>query len=220
MNTHDDNFQKFLSLEEEKRERIINAAMHEFLGGYKKASTDVIVKEAGISKGMLFHYFGTKERLYNFLIDYATNIMQKEYFDLINVLHKDILDSVWQLSLLKRDLSLHFPDIFDFLTSAYVDTTAKSEGLKDTLTRVYEMRAKILEEVYAHADYSLFRDDVDPKLVMQIITWTLQGYAQSKLETATGENLGSTSRENYDIYLNELQEISNMLRKCFYKPKI
>ena len=48
--------EKFLKLDDEKRDRILNAAMKEFRYGYVKASTDIIVKEAGISKGLLFHY--------------------------------------------------------------------------------------------------------------------------------------------------------------------
>lgn len=53
---------KFLELDKLKQDRIINAAMKEFaLKGYKNASTNEIVKEAGISKGLLFHYFTNKK---------------------------------------------------------------------------------------------------------------------------------------------------------------
>lgn len=60
-------FAKFLSLDKEKQDRIINAAMKEFAQkGYDKASTNEMVKEAGISKGLLFHYFQNKKQLYFF----------------------------------------------------------------------------------------------------------------------------------------------------------
>jgi len=212
-----ENFQKFLDLPEEKRERIINAAMKEFLAGYKKASTDNIVREAGISKGLLFHYFSTKERLYSFLVDYSIDVVQQEYLDLINVIQSDILESIWQLSLLKQDLSTHFPDIFDFITSAYVDTSAKNESVAANLAKFNTIHAKITADVYAHADVSLFRDDIDPALAMQVISWALQGYGQSKTGIAPAESLGKTARESYELFLEEFQQILNMLRKCFYK---
>jgi AcrR family transcriptional regulator len=212
-----ENFQKFLALPEEKRERIINAAMKEFLTGYKKASTDNIVREAGISKGLLFHYFGTKERLYNFLCDYSVDIMQREYIGLINIEQPDILESIWQLSLLKRDMSVHFPSIFDFLVSVFVDAHVKSEETIANLKKFHATRAKIMDQVYAHANTSLFREDLDPNMVMQIITWTLDGYGRSKTSMATPENLGEATRENYDMFLEEFQEILNTLRKCLYK---
>ena len=51
---------------------MINAALKVFAkNGYKHASTDDIVKEAGISKGLLFHYFVSKMGLYSFLLDYS-----------------------------------------------------------------------------------------------------------------------------------------------------
>ncbi|MCL1787296.1 MAG: TetR/AcrR family transcriptional regulator [Defluviitaleaceae bacterium] len=212
-----ENFQKFLALPEEKRERILNAAMKEFLGGYKKASTDNIVREAGISKGILFHYFGTKERLYNFLIDYAIGIMKREYIDLIDIIQPDILESLWQLSLLKRELSIHYPAIFDFMTGAFVDETAKSEGTLLNLARFKDEQTAIMARVYAQADMSLFREDINPKTAMEIITWTLYGYGQSKMDIAPGESIGKAARENYDVFLTEFEEILNTLRKCFYK---
>ena len=212
-----ENFQKFLALPEEKRERIINAAMKEFLAGYKNASTDNIVREAGISKGLLFHYFGTKEQLYNFLIDSAMEIMNREYFDLINILQPDILESVWQLSLLKQELFVRYPNIFDFMTSVYADAAAKNEGTAGNLARFQAVQAKIMQDVYIHADYTLFRDDIDPQMAVKIITWVLQGYGQSKMAIAPGESLGQASRENYDSFLEEVQQILDTLRICFYK---
>ena len=60
-----------MSLSEEKQQRILNAALKEFAQkGYKNASTNQIVKEADISKGLLFHYFKNKKQLFLFLYDY------------------------------------------------------------------------------------------------------------------------------------------------------
>ena len=82
MKEHD--YEKFHAQDEEKQERIINAAMKEFLSGFKAAATDTIVREAGISKGLLFHYFGTKENLYNYLISHAVKTIKTEFLSLIN----------------------------------------------------------------------------------------------------------------------------------------
>jgi len=71
---------RFSSLEFEKRQRIINAALKEFArNGYEKASTNVIAKEAEISKGSLFNYFSSKKELYLFLFDCVTEIINKIY---------------------------------------------------------------------------------------------------------------------------------------------
>ena len=61
---------KFFDLKKDKQDRMINAALKVFaLNGYKHASTDDIVKEAGISKGLLFHYFGSKAGVYEFIYE-------------------------------------------------------------------------------------------------------------------------------------------------------
>ena len=209
--------EKFLALEEEKRERIITAAMKEFLAGYKHASTDNIVREAGISKGLLFYYFGTKERLYLYLVEHLVKIFQEEFLDLLNVHQPDILDSVWQMSLLKRDLSAKYPVIFDFMTSAYLDPDVKDGAAKELLSKALERRIKIMTEVYNCADYSLFRDDIDPEKAVMLINWALQGYAESTAADASLKMPSGTIRENYDQYLQEFKAYLDILRKCFYK---
>jgi len=213
-----DDYQKFLALEPEKRERIINAAMTEFLHGFKKASTDNIVREAGISKGLLFHYFGTKERLHHFLIDYAINTVKQEYLDLINVRQPDILDSIWQSSLLKKDLSVRFPSIFDFLTNTFVEAKTGGNTAHGNLERFLQMSDAIMAEIYAHADVSLFRDDINKETAMNIIGWTMSGYSHAKV-IENNVNPGAHARENYDKYLEEFETILGVLRQCFYKPK-
>ena len=216
-NKKDEDFSKFLALEVAKKERILNAAMKEFTAGYKNASTDNIVREAGISKGLLYHYFGTKGRLYDFLVDYAINTMQHEYIDLANVMQPDILESVWQLSLLKQELSLRYPAIFDFIANAYVDSTAPDSGIR--LSRFKAIHANIMQQVYEHADYSLLREDIDAKKAIDIILWTLEGFAHTTAATESGENMGTNPRDNYDEYLTEFQKIIDILRQCFYRQK-
>ena len=70
---------KFFDLKKEKQDRMINAALKVFAGnGYEHASTDEIVKEAGISKGLLFHYFISKIGLYTFVYDYSVKYLLLE----------------------------------------------------------------------------------------------------------------------------------------------
>ena len=77
---------KFFNLDEEKQTRIINAGLKEFaLNGYDGAKTDNIVQEAGISKGLLFHYFGTKKDFYLFLFEYTVDLCKNRYLDEINM---------------------------------------------------------------------------------------------------------------------------------------
>lgn len=57
--------EKFQLLSEEKQGSIVAAGINEFSQkSYADASTDAIVHSCGISKGLLFHYFGSKKNFY------------------------------------------------------------------------------------------------------------------------------------------------------------
>lgn len=72
--------EKFFDLKRDKQDRIIGAAMKHFaISGYVHASTDDMVKDAHISKGLLFHYFISKKNLYEFLYDYSVRFIKMEF---------------------------------------------------------------------------------------------------------------------------------------------
>lgn len=63
---------KFWDLNKSKQDNMIGSAVKVFaLNGFSHASTDEIVAEASVSKGLLFHYFYSKAGLYSFLIEYC-----------------------------------------------------------------------------------------------------------------------------------------------------
>lgn len=58
----------FLQLQPGKRSRVLEAAIEEFAEkGYARASMNLVVERAGISKGALFKYFGSKGGLFAFV---------------------------------------------------------------------------------------------------------------------------------------------------------
>ena len=75
----------FLRLNEEKRNKLINAGFNEFsLYNFNDASINRIIKEAGISRGSFYMYFEDKKDLYFYLLE--------EYLDvLVNNMKKDLV---------------------------------------------------------------------------------------------------------------------------------
>jgi len=62
--------QTFFNLPEEKREKIVNAAVDEFADyGLENASTNRIVENSGISKGSFYQYFEDKMDVFQYLMD-------------------------------------------------------------------------------------------------------------------------------------------------------
>ena len=203
--------QKFMSLDPAKRDRILNSAMKEFRYGFNKASTDTIAREAGISKGLLYHYFDTKEDLYTFLVSYAADLVQKDYFDMMDLGQRDVLEGFWQACLLKRDITENYPLIYDFVNGIYA---YKSDIPNLEILQMYEKSQKTIEEdIFTRCDPQLFRDDVDPKKAIAIISWTMNGFFEAFKAGVLVEN------QDYDQFLEELRSFLDILRLCFYKKQ-
>ncbi|MCL6515306.1 TetR/AcrR family transcriptional regulator [Alicyclobacillus sp.] len=63
---------QYFNLSSEKQETIVHAGLREFAQyGYDGASTNRIVEEAGISKGVLFKYFADKENFFLYIVERA-----------------------------------------------------------------------------------------------------------------------------------------------------
>jgi AcrR family transcriptional regulator len=206
-------FEKLLNLDQERREEIINAALKEFAAkGFDDASTNVIAKEAGISKSLMFHYVYNKKDFFLFLYDYCLEIIKKEYFDLIDLDEKDIFERLRNTYMLKVKVLKKYPWIFDF-TKAVVFTD--SEAVKKEL----DERRKNLDEYsllnfYGDIDISKFRDNLDAEKSKQLIYWAIGGYANQILEEMrTDENYVV----DYEKIGMEFNGYLNELRKSFYK---
>ena len=101
---------KFFDLKKEKQDRMINAALKVFaLQGYRHASTDDIVREAAISKGLLFHYFGSKLGVYQFIYDYSVRYMNLELRSTVDPAERELFALMKQIELAKMHALRGYP---------------------------------------------------------------------------------------------------------------
>ena len=62
----------FEKLPDEKKELIVSTGIREFSSrSYREVSTDELTRSCGISKGILFHYFGSKKNFYLYCLECA-----------------------------------------------------------------------------------------------------------------------------------------------------
>lgn len=206
-------FSKFLSLDPERRNIILNAALKEFAGkGFDDASTNVIARESGISKPLMFHYVNNKKDFFLFLYDYCLDILGREYFDRIDLNEKDIFERLRQTCLLKIQVMQKYPWIFDFVRVAVF---TDSEVVKDDLVKRRKMvEASSFERFYGDIDTSRFRSELDMEKAKQLIFWAVGGYAGEILEQFKSLDVSEFDfekiRTEFDGYLSEL-------RKTYYK---
>ena len=109
--------EKFFKLRAEKQEHIINAALTVFgRNGYKKASIADIAGEAGIAKGMVTYYFGSKKNLYLYLSQLCGRLLIQEVGGGIKQDVSDFFDRIKTAADIKIGLMKKHPAIISFLT--------------------------------------------------------------------------------------------------------
>ena len=205
-------YSKFLNLQSEKQEEIINAAIMEFVqSGFERASTNEIVKRANISKGSLFNYFNSKKDLYIYLIEYSVQIIEG-IVEQIDLNETDIFKRIENIGLKKLHIQQKFPQVFDFLLSATEEEAAEvKEMIKQKVNPIYEKSTK---KMYDQIDYSKFREGLDIEKAIEILNWTMFGLGEKGLKQInTFENIS----EFGDQYLKAWKSYSEILKYSFYK---
>jgi AcrR family transcriptional regulator len=203
----------FMNLETKKRERIINTGLSEFAQkGYRYASTNQITNKAGIAKGMLFHYFGSKKGMYLFLCDYSVNIIVNEYYQKFDMNERDIIRRLLMAAQIKFEILKKHPDMYGFMLKMITE---------DSLEVIDEIsdKSKILSDeghrkINENMDTSLFKDGINSEVAADIITWTIQGFSNLLLERLKSNPADEVDYQKisteYDIYIG-------LLKMAFYK---
>lgn len=203
---------KLLNLEFPRRNAILNAALKEFaLRGFDNASTNVIAKEAGISKALMFHYINSKQELFTLVYDYFAELLDKEYFTKIDFSEKDIFARLRQSYLLQIDLIKQYPWIFEFNKLSIV--TNSDEINKELEKRADKKHSSCDRQIFDMIDVSKFRVGLNIDKCKQIIFWSNIGFTNQILEYI--RNL-QNSNLDYKYIITTLDEYFDELRKIFY----
>lgn len=198
--------EKFFDLKKEKQDRMINAALKVFASnGYKHASTDDIVAEAGISKGLLFHYFGSKLGLYSFLYDYSTRFLKLELTTGVLSSADDYFEIRKQMEFAKMQVLRNYPYMQQFLDRCAAENVG--EALMAT-----ERQRNVLSDIYAvlknQANRSRFLDEVSFEKLDTMLDYTISGLMNARFREAAFQP---------EMLYTEIVSYLDMLRKITYK---
>lgn len=164
--------EKFFDLKKEKQDRMINAALKVFAeNGFRRASTDEMVKEAGVSKGLLFHYFGSKMGLYQFICNYSVKYMLMEMTGTVNSEETDYFKICRQMEKAKTEAMKNFPYMQMFLLGAEREDDAEALSVvRDSAGELLETYDHILKRV-------VFRggEHISLERLVKLVNYALQG---------------------------------------------
>lgn len=208
---------KLEQLAPEKKEKLLRALYKEYANnGYKNASTNVIVKEAGISKGSLFNYVGNKTEQYCYLIEDALHMFQDKLSNYMNEgqVPEDYFDRLLYRSNMKIRLSLEYPLEYKLLFDAYLED---SEEIKAFMASQYAVFSKMtLAQGKDVLDPQVLKNPQDRDKVVEMVFHLIAGYSENFLRThqkIQKEDVADILRK----MTTDLQTYFDVIKKGFFK---
>lgn len=170
---------KFFDLKKEKQDRMINAAVKIFaLNGYTHASTDEIVKEAHISKGLLFHYFESKIGVYTFIYDYMIKYYNLELSSAVDSSETSYFTILKQIEAGKLQALKAYPYMKLFLDVCDKETVREAV---EAISESKEQYVKNMASLMSKADTSSFDGNDDSKRMLSMLDTTIASIMENNL---------------------------------------
>ena len=196
---------KFFDLKKEKQDKMINGAMEIFAKkGYKNASTDDMVKTAGVSKGLWFHYFENKSGLYAFVADYCVKYINMELTVDLAVGPRDYFDILYLIEDTKVRISKMYP--FAPLMIQSMLSENDEEIQKCSRQRIMPY-VEIVENSLEGFTDEKFSEGVTRDILDMTVSYTLKGILEKSYASGNFDS---------DYYLGEIQKYFEMMRAIVY----
>lgn len=196
---------KFFDLKKEKQDRMINAALKVFaLHGYRHASTDDIVREAAISKGLLFHYFGSKLGVYTFIYEYSVRYMTLELSTTVDSKCTDMFTLLKQVEAARMHAMRGYPYMQQFLNRSMAEDVSEAllaiEDKRNILTDAYD-------SIRNRMDYSKLPSGVDGDKLCKMLDLTIKGLMSERFRDASFQP---------EMLYEEIVDYLDMMKKIVY----
>lgn len=199
-----------INVSNEKVYRIVNSAFKVFSNNdFDKASTALIVKDAEISRGLLYHYFISKQELFEYLQYFSYHIISESMAREIDWESDDIFDRLSKSMKVKLELIKKYPHVFDFfnrypnlMTPEKVKEYQEDENLA-TKRNFYSY----------NVDYSKIKDDLDFDLLLTVSRLTIKGVLNRHISNHNFE----TEELNIEEIMNDINQYIVFLRNTFSK---
>lgn len=198
-----------IDVKNEKVDKIIRAAFEVFaLNDMEKASTNSVVKKAGISRGLLYHYFKDKQDLFDFLVYFSVKEMVTTMKENLDWEDRDYLNRIRQVITYKFAVMDRYPYMLEFFDKYSREITRVS--VRD---HVEEISPGMGDKIYTYnLDFSHVKPSVDIDKMKLVVRHTLSGIVLERWnrERIKGESL------NRDEVMRLSDEYIQFFREQFY----
>ncbi|WP_334110044.1 TetR/AcrR family transcriptional regulator [Anoxybacillus sp.] len=215
-------YEAFERQQEDKKKLIIRTAIEEFVqNGYEHASTDVITSRAGISKGLLFHYFKSKKNLYLYVVHYAKALLTEKTMEAVNELRcSDFFERIKQILLIKQRVFMKYPNETQLVIDAVANPpkVVKKE-MEQLLAEHYETYAEDfqLQHIFLKdlLQKETLRDDVCAETVVRMTMLIVEQLSNKYMQLYKNKRYNPI--HHGDLVMQELDEYVNIIKYGIYK---
>ncbi len=199
-----------IDVSNDKVHRIINSAFKVFsMNVFEKASTELIVKDAEISRGLLYHYFTSKQELFEYIQYFAYHIISESMAKEIDWESDDIFERLSKSMKVKLEVIKKYPHVFDFFNRyPHLMTPDKVKKYQS------DEHIKTRQIFYSYnIDHSKIKDNIDFNLLLSVSRLTIKGVLNNHIHNHNFE----TEELNIEKIMKDINEHIEFLKGTFYK---
>jgi AcrR family transcriptional regulator len=203
----------FLNLPLEKQEKVMRAAISEFLKhGFEKGNVADIAKNAEVAKGSIYQYFENKRELFLYAVRWSIELFANKYgksietksmdTDIFDFFYKNAKD-IWLQMRDEREVVIFIQDVF---LGKYKSLTDESMAYMIKVSDEY-----LLNLIKNGKNNGSIRKDIDDKILSLFITgvsFKIKEYLMNKARDL-GEDIVD---EDFEVNEKEIKAMIELLK--------
>ncbi|KAF5035343.1 TetR/AcrR family transcriptional regulator [Sedimentibacter saalensis] len=194
-------------LDNSKKDKIVQASIEEFSEhGFEKANTDRISQRAEVSKGLIFHYFGSKENLFMTAMNKCIDDALNEFKDL-ELPKDDFITILMKLMEVKYKFFMNNPMHYRMLVGGFSNSPKKLKAdIEKRYMEIKQIGINILMDIIKGLPMKKNIEANDIVLLMASLT----NIIESRYLPLFAED-GSNYEKYYDVVKDEYIRLMNIL---------
>lgn len=194
---------------EQTRERILTVAIQEFaFQGYNKASTNHIMEQVGMAKGLLFHYYSNKQKLYLACLQKVLIGFQKDLDLFMQQMPADLFERLTNFLRWKNQLALNQPLTLRFLLGISKLPAEVGSKADDILITWRKKNSQLL----ADYDQTLWDPKVNQKDALEVLVLIFDAFDQKWVQ-----QMDAGLPQNQEELLCYALRLLDVLKAGFYR---
>jgi AcrR family transcriptional regulator len=166
-----------------------------------------MAKRAGVAKGLLFYYFGSKKGLFLYLTDYCIEFLHGQFFDGLESNREDVFERILRWTVRKWSMAETYPLQYAFLVKQLLDSPSDVERLVAEKKAKY--KALSMQRFFDNLDLSNLRPDVDGERAVEFVSFVVEG-----LRARNTEKYKENPRPLQELHKEILPELKEYLDLC------